>query len=136
MSINFTAVQTALNTQLATVSGVSSMLEVENTKKKTTIGTPFVRATLLPAQTQPATLGQGGYDGLNGLYQVDVCYPQDDGTLTAGAMADLIINAFVKGTYYGSTPKVLVQNRWRLPSRRLGSFFVIPVVIQWVSYQQ
>jgi hypothetical protein len=133
MSSQYETIQTILDTQLLTVIKAED-LQTENTIR-TSKTTNFVRSTLLPAQTQILTLGVGGIDRLNGLFQIDVFTKIGTGFTEGNNTADAIMNAFVKGANHTSNNVIVtIDNKWRISSRTLQNFYVVPVFIQWSCY--
>lgn len=136
--INYSAVQTILNTQLKTVVGLPTYTE-ENVKAVPDSTVPWCRSTLLPAETQIIGIGTGGQRKDQGLYQIDIYWPQNSGSLDANTMGDLIQNSFVRGTYYiNGTVKVLIDSVYRLPAGPLTGtvFYHIPLMVRWSYYDQ
>ena len=133
--MNYTTIQKALDTQLSIVAGIPTFTE-ENARFKPSATTPFTRSTLLPAQTVVESIGVHGIDRVNGLYQVDLYYPADQGYTTANTMADLVIAAFPKALQLTTTDsiKVDVDVTWRLPARKVQNFYNVPVIVSWKSY--
>lgn len=133
--MSYQSIQTILDTQLLTVISADE-LQLENVRRETA-GTGFYRSTLLPSQTQIATLGVNGYDKLNGMYQIDVFVKIGTGATAANTKADTIMAAFIKGNYLSDVSiDVLVENKWRLPARTLQNFYQIPVIVQWSVYKK
>jgi hypothetical protein len=133
MSSQYETIQTILDTQLLTVIKAED-LQTENTIR-TSKTIKFVRSTLLPAQTQILTLGVGGIDRLNGLFQIDVFTKTGTGFTEGNNTADAIMNAFVKGDNHTSgNVVVFIDNKWRISARTLQNFYVVPIFIQWSCY--
>ena len=131
-------IQTILDTQLQTVPNLPSFT-AENIKSKPESTIPWCRSTLLPAESQILGVGQGGQRKDQGLYQIDLYYPQNSGLGLIQAMADLVMNTFTRGLYYTSgTTKVLIDNIYRLPANSLmqTAFYHQPIMIRWSYYDQ
>jgi hypothetical protein len=138
MSINYTAIQAILDTQLVTLSTLPK-LTLENIKANVDANVPFCRTSLIPAQAQVIGVGAGGWRMDQGLYQVDLFYPQNTGNLVIGAMADSVMNTFHRGTYYTSgNVAVLIDRVYRLPAGSLvqAAFYHLPVTVSWQYYDQ
>lgn len=89
----------------------------------------------LPTQPVVATLGDGGDDRLDGIFQIDLYYPQNKGSGTAGAMADTIRNAFTAGhrlVYQGQ--EVVIVNCGRSQGRIENNCFKIVVSVSFYAY--
>lgn len=100
MSDNF-EIRAALRQRLLTVPGLPAGREWENEKYDPVVGTPWLRETLMPSGTVPASFGgQGIGDGLlrdDGLWQITLFYPAGQGTKTADMMAKAVASAFRPG---------------------------------------
>ncbi|MEJ8571228.1 DUF4128 domain-containing protein [Microbaculum marinum] len=62
----------------------------------------WLRATWLPAETAPATLGEGGENRHSGLFQVDVFVPLEIGHIVPTEYAGAIARAFKRGSDFTS----------------------------------
>jgi hypothetical protein len=131
MSISKT--QALLDAHLQTVVGLPP-LQLENIRL-TVDGSPWCRATLLPAQSFVISLGVGASKKMAGLYQVDVMYPQDDGSSPARNMADLIVDSFSIGTRLtdGDTT-VIIDIASAMTAQSLVDYYYVPVQIQWTVF--
>lgn len=97
----------------------------------------YARSTLLPAETETSTIGPGGYDTYQGLYQVDLFFPINEGAKAVNYMVDSIIAAFPKGSLSTQDGVQLrIVNYWREASLETDNWFMVPVVIQWESFIQ
>lgn len=138
MTQAYTTIQSILETQLKTVVGLPTFT-AENIQAQVIATKPFSRATLIPAQTQIIGVGQNGLRMDQGLYQVDLFYPQNSGNTIANAMSDLIMNTFKRGTYYTSgNVRILINRVYRLPANSLtqATFYHIGLVVEWQYYVQ
>ncbi len=84
-------IQNALNTRLATVSGLPTVY-YPNVESTPTQGTSWVRPTLLPANSDTFTLN--GQNQHQGIYQVDVFTQIKKGTAPLWLIADAIRDNF------------------------------------------
>jgi hypothetical protein len=112
----------------------------ENARYAPTLGTPFASVFLLPAATvNPAIAGDGVNGELqqhNGVMQVTLNYPANDGTQAFGAKADVLAAAFPVGltlTQGAVTVRVL-----RTPSIAPGfpksGWYCVPVSIPYYAH--
>lgn len=129
----YAEIQTLLDTRLATVVGLPE-LQKENMRvnRDGKSKTPLARATLLPNQATQLTVGVNGKNTYSGLYQIDLFYPLDTGTAAVNAMADLVMEKFVRGdtlTVGGLTVHITIS--WREAGRRDEPFYAVPVLVQW-----
>jgi len=133
--MNYNTVRTMLDTQLATVSGLPP-LYTENTRATPTNGSPWARATLLPAEPNALGVGPNGIDEHQGLYQIDLFYPQDYGTADANAMAALVMAALPRGFIVRSgTDNVQVTKSFQMTAYQQGNqWYCVPVSLRWTSY--
>jgi len=134
----FNDINIALNKRLQAYSTANSRpIAYENIEYKPVIGTMFLRATALPPNTEQAGLGTGGLERHEGIFQVDVFAPIDRSKATALAEADSIANYFQRGstlTYNGVNVRLYTSNLG--PGLRDGSWFILPVFIDYLSYTQ
>ena len=126
-------VQTTLDTRLQAVVGLPA-LQLENvvydTKGKAL--TPYCRATLLPSEAQPATVGTTGKNEYFGLYQVDLFYPLDKGKAAVNAMADLVVTAFARQVLTtGASRQVELRAAWAEAGGQDGPYYRVPVLVRW-----
>ena len=129
MSTHFNDIRAALDTQLATL---DLTIAYENVHYEPVEGSPYVRATLLPTETEQLTLGTTGRDRHRGLYQVDVMFSAGDSAVTA--IPDTIADAFKRGssfTYNGLT--VSTRSASIDSGRRDAGWFIVPVIIQYYA---
>jgi len=98
---------------------------------------PYARTTLLPVETETATIGPGGHDRYNGLYQIDLFFPPNDGVNGTNYMVDAIIAAFPKGALIiQDGVQLRIDNYWREVSFQHTNWYITPVIIQWSCYIQ
>ncbi len=125
--------QSALNQQLSSLMD-QIPIAWENAKYQPEVGTPYLRATLLPAETAVATLGPNNFLEHKGIFQVDCVYPLGEGWGPAKAMAAQIVALFRTGTrlsYNGIS--ILCEKAWPGPGLP-GDYYVIPVSIRYSCY--
>ena len=129
MSTQFTDIRAALDTQLA---ALGLTVAYENLSYEPVEGSPYVRATLLPAETEQLTLGTTGRDRHRGLYQIDVMFAAGDSAVNT--TTDTIADAFKRGSYFtynGLT--VSIRSASIDTGRREDAWFVVPVLIQYYA---
>jgi len=129
LSTQFNDIRAALDTQLDTL-GLT--VAYENVSYEPVEGSPYVRATLLPAETEQLTLGATGKDRHTGLYQIDVIFAAGDSAVTA--TPDTIADAFKRGssfTYNGLT--VSIRSASIDSGRREAGWFIVPVIIRYYA---
>ena len=105
----------------------------ENVPYTPTIGTPFQRITLLPAEPDNPEMGDN-YQQF-GYMQIDLFYPLNNGPLTAMTRAELIRATFPRGTTLVSSDiKVLIERTPEIaPAYNDGEFYIIPVKVRFFS---
>lgn len=87
----FKNIQVALDTQLSTLSG-GVVVAWENVDYTPTLGTPFIRPTMLIPSSRLATLSSTQYN--QGIYRIDVFYPLQVGAGTLLTKLDAIYDHF------------------------------------------
>lgn len=130
--------QSALNQALA-MAFPSMPVSWENKTYSPTVGTPYLRAWLLPAETDVVTLGQSPFQQRTGIFQVDVVYPagsvgkQWEGWGLAKAKAAQVVAAFTAGTKFTyNALEVTCEKAWPSSGREEGnSWYHIPVNVRY-----
>jgi hypothetical protein len=135
--MSFNAIQQALDLHLIAVSGLPSDVQTENTQIAVTAGSAWVRSTLAPAENNDITTGIGGMVQKHGLYQIDLFYPINTGTMDARTMGDTICAAFARGTTLNNSGyQVIVEAAWQdtidtfVDSQQIR----LPVTVRWSCY--
>lgn len=134
----FNEIQAALDTRayaFATGNGFTGQVAWENAPFTPTANTPWMRTTLLPAETEQRILGTNGLNRIQGIYQVDLFYPTEQGSGAARDKADSVISYFKRGTTatYSAT-KVIILKAYRSPALIENDWYHIPINISWYSY--
>lgn len=126
----FSDIRTALESTL-NAEGIPTAWE--NLEFEPSVGTAFVRPTLLPGEARQAGLGAGGKDEHRGLFQIDVFAEAGVGPVTT--LPDQIANAFKRGsTHTFNGVDVRVRSASQDPARREGSWWIIPVIIRYYAF--
>ena len=100
----------------------------ENVKFEPTSGQPWAGLFYLPAQPVATTQGTQGLDQVDGVYQIDLNYPLDEGEADILAKADEIISHFKAGTkllYSGQA--VTLKASGRSPGQIVNSQYRISI---------
>lgn len=87
-------IRSGLQKRARSVGGLPAEVAVEGVFFSPTVGTPFVSFKLQPTSEQPASVGPAGMTRVDGLFLIDLCYPNKMGTGDAEEMADLVKSAF------------------------------------------
>lgn len=130
-------IRTALETQIATVSGIPSANNRawENVFFRPTSNSPYVRMTLFPTSSRPAVRGPNPQIKHDGLFLVDVVYPINEGAAMAETLADNIRAAYtVDDTFTSGSTSVRFNYSERGAGIVDGNWFRVPVTISWFSY--
>lgn len=132
--MKFAIIQSLLDAHLQTLSNLPK-LQLENTKNIGETGKPFSRAVLLPATPEfvaPIRLSMPGEIVYTGLYQVDLFYPLDKGSLTANQMADAVMAHFSRGLLlFTDGVSVEIGIARREAAFRSEPFYHLPVSVPW-----
>ena len=124
-------IQNALNTQLATVSGLPAVAW-PNTAYVPTNGTSYVRPTLLPARSDLYTLNNENRH--QGIYQVDIFVAPEKGTATLWLLADAIRDNFNAVKSVVSTDTVHIQEISMSQAQRVESWWHCYVQINYICF--
>ena len=106
---------------------------LENIDAPTTADTPWLSGFMLPAVVEQADLSVTEFR--NGIYQIDINYPQNNGSKPINAMADLLNQTFKTGASFSfgeicavvqsfEMGPLIVSNGWATRS----------VSVNWHSY--
>lgn len=132
-------IRAALEAEIANVSGVPAAAQRcwENVRFEPTVGTAWVRMTLLPGETRPATMGANPQIRYNGLFQVDIFRPEGEGPGTAEALADAVRDRFNVETTLTSG-SITVRFNWSEKRAAIpdSPWYQVPVLISWYTYAQ
>lgn len=97
----------------------------------------WLAAWYMPNVPQGVTAGDGGYDEVTGIFQVDVNVPLNSGTKDARLMADKIVNLFPSGH------NLVYNNAWvrprqvgRTQGREVDGWWRVSVTVVWYSRLQ
>jgi hypothetical protein len=146
---SYVQIQAALDARLQSASGLSTAVFIaENTPAAASTGPTssaklYVRSTLLPNPSDVSTLGADGYVKVNGLYAIDVMGPLDKGYTNTKALADNIVNAFVRGTNLSLSGGdfITIENAFMSPNVTQGAwrqagFYCVQVIVRWYGFVQ
>jgi hypothetical protein len=126
--MSYTTIQTLLDEQLATVAGLPT-LSKENTRNEPKTNVPYSRSTLLPTESIALSTHTDEYQG---LYQIDLFYPQSKGVADGAGAADAVIAAFKRGLELGDDSlRVHVRMSWREVALPFQQFYNVPVMVRW-----
>lgn len=91
----------------------------------------------LPASTDPVTVGEGGEDNYEGVLQIDISCPLNQGTGSITQKADEIAKDFAAGkvfTYNGTN--VSIRGSSLSPGRVAGGFYKVSLSIRYYARHQ
>jgi hypothetical protein len=126
--MSYSIIQELLDEQLATVTTLPT-LSKENVRYEPKTNVPYSRTTLLPTE---ATALSTHTDECQGLYQVDLFYPQSKGYTDAAETADSVIAAFQRGLeLVEGGVRVHVRMAWRETALPFQQFYNVPVIVRW-----
>lgn len=94
----------------------------------------YLRPNLISGETVQASLGDTGKDETNGIYQVDVVQPKNQGR---SQLPDAIADHFKRGTVLSyNGVKVRVRSVSTGPAVLDGAWYFVPVSINIQSYTE
>jgi len=106
-----------------------------NRKFDPVAGTPWAAVFILPNQPEVATLGDSGADQHDGVFQISLFYPPNQGDHDIMAKADAIAAHYKAGkrfSYDGQS--LLVRNCGRAQGRLDDGWYRIDLTINWVAW--
>lgn len=108
----------------------------ENAPFEQNAGTPHLRTAFFLTSRRPAVRGPDPQNRYQGLYQITVAVPTDQGSGAALEYADLLLTEFDGSSDIDGTPTVSIEYS------ELGSpfyddpFYCVPVQVAWYVYGQ
>ena len=92
---------------------------------------------LLPNQPTSESSGAGGGDGHTGIFQIDINYPANSGSVQAMTKADSVSQYFKGGTriaYGGQQVQILTCGRSQ--GRPVDGWYRVSLTINWTAFVQ
>lgn len=93
----YTDIRAALTAQLNTMTGVPAVAW-ENSPYTPVVGIPYLKPTILWAESFQAELGVSGANNESGIYQITVNYPLNQGMAPINSMVGKLRSWFKRGT--------------------------------------
>jgi len=134
MSID--AIRNCMNLKMQTISA-SPRIAWENVPFTPKPTESHYRVNLLAARTIPAANHRSAMDFESGIYQVDVYVPQNEGTATAGSMAEAVRALFFRGltlTAEGGITVHIASKPSIVYTAREGAFWRTQIDVPWFAY--
>jgi len=128
-------IRATMDTALAAVSGLPD-IAFENAPFEQNAGTPHLRASLFLTSRRPATRGPDPQNRYQGIYQVVVAVPTDQGAGAAMDYADLIMTEFDGSSDIEGTPTVSIEYSETSGAVFSDPFYLLPVNVAWYVYAQ
>jgi hypothetical protein len=99
------------------------------------VGSPYLRATMMPAEPLTIASFVQGENRYSGIMQVDVFVPDGDGTKRATTIADIVGNHFKRGlTVAAQTFSILIRRPpYMLSPYKDGAWWGIPVRVYYIA---
>jgi len=126
-------IRATLDTALAATSGLPA-IAFENAPFEQNAGTAHLRVVFFVTSRRPAVRGPNPQHRYQGIYQVTVAVPTDQGTGAAFDYADLIMTEFDGSTDVMGTPNVSIEYAELGTQVVSEPFFLLPVQIAWYVY--
>ena len=106
----------------------------ENVPFTPVAGTPYQSVTMLLAQPENPTFGDGFYRE-RGYFQINLCYPSQSGTAAVLARAQLLRDTFPRGKWLHSNGAELTIDKTPeiAPGHIDGDRYVVPVRINFYA---
>ena len=128
-------IRATMDTALAAVSGLPD-IAFENAPFEQNAGTPHLRVSLFLTSRRPATRGPDPQNRYQGIYQVVVAVPTDQGAGAAMDYADLIMTEFDGSSDIEGTPTVSIEYSETSGAVFSDPFYLLPVNVAWYVYAQ
>jgi hypothetical protein len=126
-------IRNALESALASISPAVDIVH-ENQSYNPTADQPYCEAYLLVATPNNPTMGDGFYQE-SGIFQVNLQYPPEVGTLDAALQAERIRALFRRGaTFSDGGVSVMVDRTAEIGAGRIeAGLWMTPIKIRWHS---
>lgn len=128
-------IRATLDTALNAVSGLPA-IAFENAPFEQNAGTPHLRVSFFLTSRRPAVRGPDPQNRYQGIYQVTVAVPTDQGSGAALEYADLIMTEFDGSSDIDGTPTVSIEYSETSGPVFSDPFYLLPVNIAWYVYAQ
>lgn len=128
-------IRATLDTALNAVSGLPA-IAFENAPFEQNAGTPHLRVSFFLTSRRPAVRGPDPQNRYQGIYQVTVAVPTDQGSGAALEYADLIMTEFDGSSDINGTPTVSIEYSETSGPVFSDPFYLLPVNIAWYVYAQ
>ena len=128
-------IRATLDTALAAATNLPA-IAFENAPFEQNAGTPHLRVAFFLTSRRPAVRGPDPQHRYQGLYQVTVAVPTDQGTGTALDYADLLMTEFDGSSDISGTPTVSIEYAETGSPFYDDPFYCIPVQVAWYVYGQ
>lgn len=134
--MNVNNIRAAFEKRIAALSGVPE-IDYENVTYKPVIGTPYLRVRLIPANNLPAGVGVDAPNRSEGIFTIDIFRPTNDGSQSAGTLAQSIIDQFARGsTLTESGTSVKIKNtEIRSAPIESGDWYLTPITVNWFCFE-
>lgn len=98
------------------------------------IGTKYIRASLLPAETQNPSLGDN-HKRYEGIFQLLLCLPDGNGSYDTDTLADSLLNYFARGQSFtvSSVTVRILESPSVNPSFADAGWYTTPVSIRYTA---
>ena len=127
--------QTLLNTAKTYFAAQTIPVAWENTRFEATAGKPWAAVFFVPADEQVETLGAGGENRHDGILQIDLNYPANDGEADMRKRIDEVRACFVAGsTLSYDTQPVRILSTSCSGGRQVDGFYRKSISIRWQAF--
>jgi len=141
MASQYTDIQKAFQTKLEELSDLpivvaeNTLGEKIQTASNGALQTKYIRTELLPATTADLSIGITGFDKYQGIFQIDIFTPYENGIDETNYWVDEIINHFKQRdplTIPGGLVRVITRSR--LIGFQSTNYHQCGVSLEWESY--
>lgn len=96
---------------------------------------PYGRAYVLPVQPFQTALGNDGCDRHDGVFQISLFYPENDGDVPILTKADAIASVYKSGVVLSyNSIDVTIESIGRTEARNDNGWFQLDLTINWYSF--
>ncbi len=106
----------------------------ENVKFTPPVSAPWAAVYFMPAMEKVATLGAGGTDQADGLFQVTYYIPVGGGEGDSRAKMNSLRTAFTPGQITYNGQPVTILGRYKGPGLTFNNFYAIPFTVRWRAF--
>jgi len=127
-------IRACLDNQLSNTSGIPVVVK-ENVAYAHKVGTPFIKASIVPTARRPTTRGLNPQQLYQGLYTLLICTPEAAGAGAGYDIADTLLASFQATKDISYNGLIITVDYSEVRGSFLDSpFYCTPINVAWYCY--